>query len=80
MKDACFFLYRPAFITFLDQKLYDVMHLSLTDRGTPQPVIVDINDQSLEAYGQWLWSRDLLVFKYRCSVSKCHFRLWGCLQ
>jgi len=58
----CFFLYRPAFVTFLDQKLYDVMHLSLTDRGTtPQPVIVDINDQSLEAYGQWPWSRDLLA-------------------
>ncbi len=56
-----FFLYRPAFVTFLDQKLYDVMHLSLTDRGTPQPVIVDINDQSLEAYGQWPWSRDLLA-------------------
>ena len=55
------FVYRPAFVTFLDQKLYDVMHLSLRDRGTPQPVIVDIDDKSLEAFGQWPWSRDLLA-------------------
>ncbi len=55
------FLYRPAFVTFLDQKLYDVMHLALKDRGSPQPMIVDIGDQSLEAFGQWPWSRDLLA-------------------
>lgn len=55
------FVYRPAFVTFLDQKLYDVMHLSLRDRGTPQPVIVNIDDKTLEAFGQWPWSRDLLA-------------------
>lgn len=56
-----FFLYHPAFVTFLDQKLYDAIHSSLTHRGTPQPVIVDIDDQSLETHGQWPWSRDLLA-------------------
>ncbi len=55
------FVYRPAFVTFLDQKLYDVMHLSLKDRGTPRPVIVDIDDKTLEAFGQWPWPRDLLA-------------------
>lgn len=55
------FVYRPAFVTFLDQKLYDVMHLSLKDRGTPQPVIVDIDDKTLEAFGQWPWPRELLA-------------------
>ena len=69
LKTGCFitlffiglFVYRPAFVTFLDQKLYDVMHLSLKDRGTPQPIIVDIDNQSLESFGQWPWPRDLMA-------------------
>jgi len=55
------FVYRPAFMTFLDQKLYDILHHSLKDRGTAQPIIVDIDDRSLEAFGQWPWPRDLLA-------------------
>ena len=55
------FVYRPAFVTFLDQKLYDVLHRSLKDRGTAQPIVVVIDDRSLEEFGQWPWPRDLLA-------------------
>ncbi len=55
------FVYRPAFITFLDQKYYDVCHRALEDQGPARPVIVTIDDPSLEAFGQWPWPRDLLA-------------------
>lgn len=56
----CVFIYQPKFITLLDQKFYDAFHQALGDKGTAQPVIVSIDDLSLETFGQWPWSRDLL--------------------
>ena len=49
--------YRPAFLSLLDKKLYDVMHRSLVDYGTPLPLIVDIDEKSLTEFGQWPWPR-----------------------
>ena len=49
--------YRPALLSLLDYKVYDVMHSSPAVRGTPLPIIVDINEKSLAEFGQWPWPR-----------------------
>ncbi|MCK5437002.1 MAG: CHASE2 domain-containing protein [Desulfobulbaceae bacterium] len=50
-------VYRPAFLSSLDNKLYDVMHRSLDTHTTPLPLIVDIDEKSLAQFGQWPWPR-----------------------
>ena len=45
----CVAAYRPAFLSLLDKKLYDVMHHSLVDYGAPLPLIVDIDEKSLKS-------------------------------
>jgi serine phosphatase RsbU (regulator of sigma subunit)/CHASE2 domain-containing sensor protein len=49
--------YRPALLTTLDNKIYDVMHGSLAGYGAPLPLIVDIDEKSLAEFGQWPWPR-----------------------
>lgn len=52
------FLSRPQFIRFFEYKLYDqFLRLYHTDRATDVPVVVDIDEKSLAAYGQWPWPR-----------------------
>jgi adenylate cyclase len=50
-------IYRPVFLSILDNKLYDVMHRSLAGYDTPLPLIVDIDEKSLAEFGQWPWPR-----------------------
>jgi adenylate cyclase len=50
-------IYRPVFLSILDNKLYDVMHRSLAGYDTPLPLIVDIDEKSLAELGQWPWPR-----------------------
>ena len=53
--------YRPALLSILDNKVYDVMHSSVAGYSTPQPIIVDIDEKSLSAVGQWPWPRTLIA-------------------
>jgi adenylate cyclase len=52
------YVFQPAFLHFLDLKLYDQL---LRSRGTREPtgkvVIVDLDERSLAQYGQWPWPR-----------------------
>jgi CHASE2 domain-containing sensor protein len=54
-------LYRPAAFARLEDAAYDVV---LRSAGTTAPhpgvVIVDIDERSLEAVGQWPWRRDVI--------------------
>lgn len=56
------YLYIPQTFLSLDNRLRDFLFLA---RGpiptTGQVVIVDLDDASLEKYGQWPWSRDLFA-------------------
>ncbi|AMM26734.1 guanylate cyclase [Variovorax sp. PAMC 28711] len=55
-------LYRFSFIDRLDNFIYDVRLRSTLPRTLdPRIVIVDIDDASLQAMGQWPWSRDKLA-------------------
>ena len=54
-------LYRPAFFSSLESRVYD----TLVRASTPRPpsgriVIVDVDERSLAAFGQWPWRRDLI--------------------
>jgi adenylate cyclase len=53
-------LYRPTFLTPLDAAGYDAL-LSWTHMRPPggRVVIVDVDERSLSAIGQWPWRRDL---------------------
>ncbi len=53
---------QPVMVRRLDARVYDLL-LPLAARGSlsPVPLIVDIDDASLAAYGQWPWSRLLLA-------------------
>ncbi len=49
---------RPAFFDYMLYKIYDI-HLQNHHRSeqTHMPIVVDIDDASLKAYGQWPWPR-----------------------
>jgi len=54
-------LYRPAFVTGLEHIVYDTMVRSAPTRPpSGQIVIVDIDERSLSAIGQWPWRRDVM--------------------
>ena len=48
----------PQLLTFLNYKVYDLL-LPLAPAVTPSetPVLVGIDERSLEVYGQWPWPR-----------------------
>ena len=48
----------PAPLQFLRLKIFDIYQNLLPRTGEPLPVIiVDIDEDSLKAYGQWPWPR-----------------------
>ncbi len=54
-------VYRPAFLTRLDDSVYDTLLRSI--RTKPQGgrvVIVDVDERSLSTIGQWPWRRDVI--------------------
>jgi adenylate cyclase len=54
-------LYRPAFLATLDNAVYDIL---MRWAGAKPPggrvIIVDVDERSLAAIGQWPWRRDLI--------------------
>lgn len=54
-------VYKPEFLGFLDNKLYDTQLrsslLAREDQAVTNPVIVDIDEKSLTRFGQWPWPR-----------------------
>jgi adenylate cyclase len=59
---AVCYIYQPPFLVDLSRRLFD---LFLTQQARPVQsdtvTIVDIDDDALETYGQWPWSRDRLA-------------------
>ena len=59
---AALVIYRPPFFAQLDRRAYDVLLRSSALRPPDgQVAIVDIDDRSLAAIGQWPWRRDLVA-------------------
>jgi HD-GYP domain-containing protein (c-di-GMP phosphodiesterase class II) len=55
-------LYRPIALTRLDHAAYDVvLRLTPLSEGSRRVAIVDIDERSLTALGQWPWRRDLMA-------------------
>lgn len=51
-------LFPPEFLSLIGQKVYDSMLRSLPKSdGNVQPVIIDLDEKSLEEFGQWPWPR-----------------------
>src|SRR3979490_2467319 len=54
-------VFRPAFLTPLDDSVYDILLRSTRTKGPGQNVvIVDVDDRSLSTVGQWPWRRDVV--------------------
>src|SRR6476469_5985499 len=54
-------IYRPAFFARLDDATYDAVVRSAGTRQTAGRVaIVDVDERSLAAVGQWPWPRDVM--------------------
>src|SRR5439155_14939831 len=54
-------LYRPTLFARLDNAVYDsLLRSARTQPAGDQVVIVDIDERSLSAIGQWPWRRDLI--------------------
>lgn len=59
---SCAFLGQPPLVRRLDGAIYDgFMTTSGTRPVHPAPVIVDVDEKSLEKYGQWPWPRSLFA-------------------
>jgi adenylate cyclase len=55
-------LYRPPFVAQADFRVYDAMLRSLPGTTVkPRVAIVDIDERSLAAVGQWPWRRDVMA-------------------
>lgn len=55
---AGIYVLKPAYINLLEYKLYDVfLQKTYSDKQTDSVVIVDIDEYSLEKFGQWPWPR-----------------------
>src|SRR4051812_25176690 len=54
-------IYRPGFLPRLDDTVYDTVMRAAGTRGPgSRVVIVDIDERSLSALGQWPWRRDVI--------------------
>ena len=55
---ASMYVYKPLFLKYLDRKLYDVFLAKVhSTQTTGVPYIVDIDEASLNEFGQWPWPR-----------------------
>ncbi len=55
---AALYVLRPGWLQFQELKLYDVaMRRELKSVPSGLPVVVDLDEKSLAAYGQWPWPR-----------------------
>ena len=54
--------YRVGFIDQLDSIIYDArLRLTMTGKGDPRIVILDIDEKSLGEIGRWPWSRNVMA-------------------
>ena len=54
-------VFRPAFLGRLDDSVYDILLRSARTREPgPKVAIVDVDERSLSAFGQWPWRRDVV--------------------
>lgn len=52
------YIFKPAYIKFMEYKLYDIFFQKVYSKNTTNSVaIVDIDEYSLEKFGQWPWPR-----------------------
>jgi adenylate cyclase len=52
------YIFRPSFLSFLDNKLYDTfLKSNATNETSKIPMVVDIDDKSIAQFGQWPWPR-----------------------
>ena len=59
---ACFAIFPPSLVQYLNNKSYDLMIRALPpSSGSAVPVIVGIDDPSLTQHGQWPWPRYILA-------------------
>lgn len=59
---SCVFLVQPHFARRMDGAIYDgFMTAGVTRPAHPAPVIIDIDEKSLEKHGQWPWPRNLFA-------------------
>jgi len=53
-----YFFFRPALLETANNRIYDILLRSIPHSAPSSlPVIVDIDDESLELFGQWPWPR-----------------------
>ncbi|MDL2271784.1 adenylate/guanylate cyclase domain-containing protein [Desulfovibrio sp. OttesenSCG-928-I05] len=56
------YIQQPRFLRMLDHKIYDALLYAGADgMTTPYPIIIDLDEASLDAYGQWPWPRYLMA-------------------
>jgi CHASE2 domain-containing sensor protein len=67
-------LARPTLTDFLHNRVYDSLLSAGTGKPSPVPVIVDIDEKSLNQYGQWPWPR------YRIAILVDRLRNLGALS
>ena len=64
---AFFAFFRPGILDSVNSRVYDIFLRSLpSPQASSLPVIVDIDDQSLNRYGQWPWPRYRVARLLRC--------------
>src|SRR5947208_12699326 len=62
MATALLCVFRPAALARFDDSVYDILLRSARTNGPGQSVaIVDVDDRSLSAIGQWPWRRDVVA-------------------
>jgi CHASE2 domain-containing sensor protein len=66
-------LFKPTFFDFLNSRVYDTLLFANLGQPSPVPVIVDIDEKSLQLYGQWPWPR------YRIAILLDKLRALGAL-
>ncbi|MBU0994462.1 MAG: adenylate/guanylate cyclase domain-containing protein [Proteobacteria bacterium] len=68
------YVYRPQYFKHLNDKLYDViLKGTFSTKVTGRVVIVDLDEQSIERFGQWPWAR------YRIAILLEKIRSGGAL-
>ncbi len=59
---AALYIFQPHLLQQMDRKVYDAyLHMRAGGEPSPTPAIVDIDEASLAAYGQWPWPRYLMA-------------------
>lgn len=67
----CLFVSQPLFLRQLDNRIYDVLLLTSEKiEPSPVPVIIDIDEESLQRFGQWPWPRYRLASLLEAATSR----------